>query len=164
MAARDKADDLTLREAADALGLSVGTVRAHIKAGRLVASKSQGKYGPEFKLRPAVVAAFAAERLGMELDAATLGKGAQASEPEAVADDVRDLYERLVTATEEASRYKALNAASEGFYQGELARLQQERDAADARAAAERARADEAAADLARLRARGFWGRLFGGE
>ena len=72
MPARDKAADLTLRETAAALGLSVGTVRAHVKAGRLAASQAVGKYGPEYRLCPAVVAAFAADRYGLELDAADL--------------------------------------------------------------------------------------------
>ena len=72
MPPRDKAADLTLRETAAALGLSVGTVRAHVKAGRLAASQAVGKYGPEYRLRPAVVTAFAADRYGLELDAADL--------------------------------------------------------------------------------------------
>jgi hypothetical protein len=153
----DRAADLTLRETADALRLSVGTVRAHVKAGRLAASQSVGKYGPEYRLRPAVVAAFAAERLGIELDAATLGKGSQGSAGVPMADDMRELYERLLAATEEATRYKALNAAADDHYREEVARLQYERDAA-------KTEAEEAAAELARLRARGFWSRLFGGE
>ena len=76
MSPRDKAADLTLRETAAALGLSVGTVRAHIRAGRLHATQVVAKHGPEYRLRPAVVAAFGAERLGLELDAAALGKPA----------------------------------------------------------------------------------------
>ena len=115
------------------------------------------KYGPQFELRPAVVAAFGAERLGLELDADTLGKGAQGQAGEALAEDVRELYERLLQATEEATRYKALNAAESDHYQGELARLQHERDAAQAKA-------EEAAAEIARLRGRGFFARVFGSK
>lgn len=144
---------MTLREAAAALGLSVGTVRAHVKAGRLVASQSVGRYGPEFRLRPAVVAAFAAERYGLELDADALSKPAETGAP--TSEDVRELYERLLAATEEATRYKALTAANEAHYSEEVARLHAERDAAQAKA-------DEAAAELARLKSRGFWARLFG--
>lgn len=152
MPPRTKAADLTLREAAAALGLSVGTVRAHVKAGRLAATQSVGRYGPEFRLRPAVVAAFAAERYGLELDADALGKPAETGAP---SEDVRELYERLLAATEEATRYKALTAANEEHYREEVARLHAERDAAQAKA-------DEAAAELARLKSRGFWARLFG--
>ena len=74
-----------------------------------------------------------------------------------MADDMRELYERLLAATEEATRYKALNAADADHYREEVARLQQERDAAQTKA-------EEAAAELARLQGRGFWGRLFGGK
>lgn len=152
-----KAADLTLRETAAALGLSVGTVRAHVKAGRLKATKTAGKYGDEFRLRPAVVAAFAAERYGLELDADALGKGPQGQAGAPMAEDVRELYERLLAATEEATRYKALNAADADHYGAELARLQAERDAAQAKA-------DAAAVELERLKSRGFWARVFGGN
>jgi predicted transcriptional regulator len=155
MGARDKAADLTLRETAAALGLSVGTVRAHVKAGRLAASTVAGKYGPQFVLRPAVVAAYGAEHLGLELDADALGKGSQGQEGVPMAEDVRELYERLLSVTEEATRYKALNAAADDHYRDELARLQHERDAAQAKA-------EETAAELARIQGRGFWARLFG--
>lgn len=150
MPARDKAADLTLRDTAAALGLSVGTVRAHVKAGRLVALQAVGKYGREYRLRPAVVAAFAAEHLGLELDVDTLGKGSQGQVGAPMAEDMKALYERLLRATEEATQYKALNAAETKHYQDTIARLQAERDAAQA--------------ELERLRSRGFWRRLFGGN
>jgi hypothetical protein len=134
---REKAADLTLREAAAALGLSVGTVRAHVKGGRLVATQAVGKYGAEYRLRPAVVIAFAAERYGREVDADALGK------PAGMDADMRELYERLLAASEEATRYKALNAADAEHYGAELARVQAERDA-------EKARADDLAERLAR--------------
>jgi hypothetical protein len=41
--------------------------------------------------------------------------------------------------------------------------VQHERDAAQEAAAAERAKAEELANELARVKARGFWARLFGG-
>ncbi len=174
MQPRVKAADLTLREAAAALGLSVGTVRAHVKAGRLPASQAVGRFGPEYRLRPAVVAAFGAERLGLELDADALGKRPPAA-GDPVGEDVRDLYERLLAATEEATRYKALNAASEAHYRDDVARLQHERDAAQDRAAAAEAQAaadlaalaaerDAAQADADRLRSRSWWARTFGGR
>jgi predicted transcriptional regulator len=137
MSPRDKAADLTLRETAAALGLSVGTVRAHIRAGRLHATQVVAKHGPEYRLRPAVVAAFGAERLGLELDAAALGTPAPSA---AAGEDVRELYERLLLATEEATRYRALSAAGEAHHADEVARLQAERDEARAELAAERAR------------------------
>jgi hypothetical protein len=82
---------------------------------------------------------------------------------------MRELYERLLAATAEATRYKALaeysessKAEAERQYQAMIAALQHERDAAQEAAAAERAKAEELAAELARLRGRGLWGRLFG--
>lgn len=140
MPARDRADDLTLREAAAALGLSVGTVRQHVKAGHLMATKRAGKYGDEFRLRPAVVVAYAAEHLGLELDADALGKPAQGPAGGPLGEDMRALYERLLQATEEATRYKALNAADAEHYGAELARERARADAAEEKAAALAAR------------------------
>jgi len=48
------------------------------------------------------------------------------------------------------------DAAGDEHHREEVARLQAER-------AAEQAKAEEAAAELERLRSRGFWSRLFGG-
>jgi hypothetical protein len=77
---------------------------------------------------------------------------------------MRELYERLLAATAEATRYRALaeysessKAEAERQYQAMLAALQHERDAAQAKA-------DELASELARVKARGFWARLFGGK
>lgn len=137
MAARDKAADLTLRETAAALGLSVGTIRGHIRGGRLAATQVVAKHGPEYRLKPAVVAAFGAERLGLELDADALGKPAP---PVTAGEDVRELYERLLRATEEAARYKALGAANEEHYGAELARERAARIAAEEKLAVELAR------------------------
>ena len=137
MPPRDKAADLTLRETAAALGLSVGTVRAHVKAGRLAASTVTRKYGPQFVLRPAVVAAFGAERYGLELDAAALSKGPAGV---GMGEDTRELYERLLRATEEATRYKALGAANDEHYGEEIARERAARIAAETQLAAELAR------------------------
>lgn len=177
MPARDASADLSLREAAKVLGLSMGTVRAYVKAGRLQAATVAGKYGPEYRLRPAVVAAYAAEHLGLSLDAATLTRGTKGPTGEALGEDVRELYERLLTATADATRYKALaeqtestKAEAERHYQAMIAELQHERDSAAGQAEAARAEAEaaqaeaaERAAELERLRARGFWARLFGG-
>lgn len=159
---RNAADDLTLREAAEALGLSVGTVRGHVKAGRLRAATVTGKFGPEYRLRPAVVARFAADRYGLRLDPATM-KGQQGPQAAPVADDMRELYERLLAATADVARFKALaeqaestQAEAASHYQAQIAELRHERDAAQAQA-------DEAAAELARVRGRSWWARVFGG-
>ena len=61
-------ESLSIRDAANATGLSMGTIRSHVKAGHLKATKTPGKYGDEYRIRPAVLAAFAAERLHMEID------------------------------------------------------------------------------------------------
>lgn len=116
-----------------------------------------------------MLAAFAAERLGRELDVKTLRRPRQGPGGQALSDDARELYERLLTVTEEATRYKALAAASEEAraaaereHAATVAELRQERDAAQEKAEAARAEAAAKAAELERLRSRGFWARLFG--
>jgi hypothetical protein len=180
MGATDRGEGLTLREAAAAVGLSMGTLRGHIREGRLAAEQVTGKYGPEYRIRPAVLAAFAAERLGKTLDAATLRRPRTGVDGAPMAADARELYERLLSATEEATRYKALAAASDEARElaatdyaaavAELAATRQRAEAAladaaaaQAQAEAERERAERTEAELERLRARGFWARLFGG-
>lgn len=153
MPAQPRATDLTLRQAAAALGVTVGTVRQHVKAGRLGASTVVGKYGPEFRIRPAILAAFGRDRYGLELDAEELARPPQGELGQPLAEQTRELYERLLQATEEATRYRALNAAESDHFREEVARLQAERDAA-------KAQAEEAAAELERIRARGFFRRL----
>jgi hypothetical protein len=177
MPARDASADLSLRDAAKALGLSAGTVRAYVKAGKLQAATVTGKFGPEYRLRPAVVADYGRRYLGLDLDADALARGTKGQAGAAVDEDVRQLYERLLTATAEATRYKALaeltestKAEAERHYQAMIAELQHERDAAQEKAdaaeeaaAGERAKAEEVAAELARVKSRGFLARVFGG-
>ena len=152
-----------LTEAARALGVSKQTIRNHLQAGHLKGTKRAGTYGTEWRFRPAVLAAFAAEHYGRELAppapvlAPTLGPKPLAT----LSADVRELYERLVAATAEASRYKALCEVTEStkaedaaHFAAGVARLTQEAEAAKAEAA-------EAAAELERLRSRGPLARLF---
>lgn len=169
MPARNASADLTLREAAKVLGLSMSTVRAYVKSGKLQAATVAGKWGPEYRLRPTVVAAYGAEHLGLELDADALTRVAKGQAGEALAEDVRELYERLLTVTADATRYKALaeqtestKAEAERQYQAMIAELQHERDAAREEAETAQAKAAEAEAELVRLKSRGFWARLFG--
>lgn len=169
MPARNASADLTLREAAKVLGLSMSTVRAYVKSGKLQAATVAGKWGPEYRLRPTVVAAYAAEHLGLELDADALTRAAKGQAGEALAEDVRELYERLLTVTADATRYKALaeqtestKAEAERQYQAMIAELQHERDAAREEAETAQAKAEAAEAELVRLKSRGFWARLFG--
>lgn len=49
---------LTLPEAAAAVGLSVKTLRRHISRGRLRAERVRGKYGEEYRIKPAALAAL----------------------------------------------------------------------------------------------------------
>jgi hypothetical protein len=166
-----------LRDAAKVLGLSIATVRAYVKAGKLQAATRVGKYGPEYRIRPAVVAAYGREHMGLDLDADRIARPmGKAGEP--VDADVRDLYERLLAATADATRYKALaeytestKAEAERHYQALLAEVQAERDAVQAERDAAQAKADEADAkageltvEITRLQARGFWARVFGGK
>jgi hypothetical protein len=154
---------LTLRGVAAALGLSVGVVRGHVRADRLAASQIQGKRGSEYRVCPAVVTAFAAER--PQLEPAARGNGSQelagASEPSepstpSTPDDVRELQERLQEVTDEVARCKALGAAAAEHYRDELTRLQNERDAA-------LVQANAVTAELEHLGRRGLLSRLLGG-
>lgn len=178
VAGQRRQEDFTLREAAAAVSLSVGTLRAHIRAGRLAAPQVVGKWGPEYRIPPAVLVDFARERLGMTLEPATLRRARQGIVGEPMAADVRELYERLLSVSEEATRYRALAEVSEStraadaeHFAAEVARLQHERDearenasAAEEAAAAERAKAAEVAAELERVKSRGFLARVFGGN
>ncbi len=49
---------LTLPQAAAAVGLSVSTLRRHIRRGRLRARQIRGKYGPEYRITPTALAAL----------------------------------------------------------------------------------------------------------
>lgn len=49
---------LRLPEAAAAVGLSVSTLRRHIRSGRLRAERVRGKYGPEYRITYAALAAL----------------------------------------------------------------------------------------------------------
>ena len=158
--------------AARLLGVSPQAVRTHLRAGSLKASKRQGTFGETWYFRPAVLRAFAVEHYGRETPEEGLAPSTPAPTPQPLqGEDVRELYERIVALTEEATRYKTIaetsestKAAAERDYQAMLAELAQERDAAQVKADEAQTKAEEAAAELARLRARGFWGRLFGGK
>jgi hypothetical protein len=173
-----------LRGVAAALGLSVSAVRGHVRADRLAALQVQGKRGPEYRVCPAVVTAFAAERPQLELatqgngsaqgngpaqgdgsaqgygstqgDGSAPGDGSQARAGAPARDDVGDLRERLQAATDEVARCKAVGAAAAEHYRDELTRLKDERDAA-------LFRANALTAELEHLRGRGLIGRLFRG-
>lgn len=157
---------LSLAAAAKASGISQVTLRKHLKAGRLPATKAgSGPHGATWAIDPAELAAFVGARYGTPIDL----KGLPADTPQALPRDrvntetATDLRRRLDETLEELGRYKALAAAAqdtnervEAGLKERLAELQHERDAAQAKA-------EEAAAELARLRSRGFWARLFGG-
>ena len=157
---------LTLRGVAAALGLSVGAVRGHVRADRLAALQVQGKRGPEYRVCPAVVSTFAAERSALtgaarhdELQAMPGGDAHGAAQSLAGAptsEELRELHERLKEVTDEVARCRALGAAAADHYRDELTRLQDERDAA-------LLRANALTAELEHLRSRGLLSRFFKG-
>jgi hypothetical protein len=55
---RTPPDLLTLHDAAAAIGLSVATLRRHIRSGRLRAERIRGKYGPEYRIAPRALTAL----------------------------------------------------------------------------------------------------------
>jgi excisionase family DNA binding protein len=107
---------LRLSEAAALLELSPSTLRRYVKAGKLKASQSPGKYGSEYRIRPAILQAFALETLNLnfsleDLEGVKALSHTQATPPPPVA--YTELYERLIDLTAEATRYKALSEVSE---------------------------------------------------
>ena len=69
---------------------------------------------------------------------------------------IRAFNAGAVTSSTPSPTTSLADAAGDEHHREEVARLQAERDAAQAKA-------DEAAAELERLRGRGFFARLFGG-
>jgi hypothetical protein len=107
---------LRLSEAATLLELSPSTLRRYVKSGKLKASQAHGKYGAEYRIRPAVLKAFALETLHLDLRDEEL-EGVEAlshsrATPPPLA-GYTELYERLIELTAEASRLKALSEVSE---------------------------------------------------
>jgi excisionase family DNA binding protein len=161
---REPFKTISLAEAAALCRLSPSTLRRYVKAGKLKASRVRGRYGEEYRIRPAVLKVFALEVLGLTLAAEDMEglEGVDYTHPEQPYPGLVELYERLLEATAEATRYKALCEVSEGThreaeedYKAQLAALMAERAAL----------ADEKAALQERLEAlehRGFWARLFG--
>lgn len=205
---------VTLAAAAKLSGVSEVTLRKHLQAGRLPATKQgTGRYGASWAIDPAELAAFIGGRYGRAIDLAALPPQDSPEPPQdlprlspiaqakaesalrerlAAAEAARDeacariagaeagaaeLRERMEATLEDLGKYRALVEAAEhadkrveGILGERIAELQHERDtaqekaaAAEEAAAAERAKAEEAAAELARVKSRGFFARLFGG-
>jgi hypothetical protein len=137
-------DSITLSEAAALLERNPTTLRRYVKAGKLKATRAPGKYGEEYRIKPTVLKVFALETFSIvledaDLDAAlstaegvrTLSKSSPLGAP--VSEQERDLWERLLTATEEATRYKAICETSENTYKAQIAALEAENAALRAR-------------------------------
>jgi hypothetical protein len=158
---------LSLTGAARLAGVSQPTLRKHLKAGRLEATKDPGTYGDTWAIAPDVLAAFVAAQYGRAVDLSDLPPQAPElrtpQDPETHESDA-ELRRRLDETLVELGKYKALCEASdaadkrvEAIMGARIAELQQDLGAAQTKA-------DEAAAELARLRRRGFFARVFGGN
>ena len=149
---------LSLAAASAACGVSQVTLRKHLVAGRLPGVKIDGgRHGATWRIDPAELAAFVGERYGRPIDLAGLPAAAPQSSPRKQADteSMAELRGRLEATLMELGKYRALTEASEAadtrvenILNARIAELQHERD--------------EAAGELARLKSRGFWRRLFG--
>ncbi len=158
---------LSLAAASTVSGVSVPTLRKHLNTGALPGSKVEGgPHGVAWAIDPAALAAFVGERYGRPIDLAGLPSAPPASVPrkQAETESAAELRVRLEETLLELGRYRALAEASadadtrvEQILSTRIAELQAERDAAQAKA-------DEAAAALERVRARGFFARVFGGS
>jgi excisionase family DNA binding protein len=164
MASNGDGRRLSLREAADAMSVTPGTIRSYIRSGKLKAVQVPSKFGPSYEIRASVLKAYAATR-GLEIDV----ERAVETAPEAsagvtpVAAEVAELQHRLDLALAEVTTYKALtekageaSAHVEELLKERIAELHEERDRAQEKV-------DELAAEVTRLKSRGFWARVFGG-
>jgi hypothetical protein len=151
-------ESLSLGAAAKVAGISQPTLRKHLKAGRLEATKDAGTFGNTWRIAPDVLAAFVAAQYGREIDLSDLAPKPQKERPpqdSATTESAVELHQRLEATLLELGKYKALVESAEAadkrveaIMGARIAELQQERDAAR----------DE----LEQLQARGWWGRLFG--
>lgn len=171
MVSNGDGDRLSLREAADAMNVTPGTIRSYIRTGKLKAVQVPSKYGPAYEIRSSVLKAFAATK-GIEIDVAKAPEtppGQAMGTP--VPAEVAELQHRLDMALAEVNTYKQLtekageaSAHVESLLNDRIAELRTERDTAVAKAEAAAQEATEAAAELAKLRSRGWWARTFGGR
>jgi hypothetical protein len=170
--------------AAHLLGITPQAVRNNLRAGTLKGTKLAGKWGPAWHFRPGVLQAFAADRYGraVDVDALQAVTPATGGNPRHKEDGtLGELYERILTLTNELADVKAIGARAEGkrdadvkHLQDALAEAKAERDAETARAAEAEAKAEalageleraQKAADAERDRPRpGFFARVFGGN
>lgn len=158
---------LSLAVASAVSGVSVPTLRKHLNAGALPGAKVEGgPHGVAWAIDPAALAAFVGERYGRPIDLAGLPATPPASAPrkQAETESAAELRARLEATLVELGRYRALAESSdaadarvENILSARIAELTAERDTAQAKA-------EEAAAELERVRARGFFARLFGGS
>src|SRR5674476_911203 len=116
----DMAETLhTLAEVAALLELAPSTLRRYVKAGKLKATRAPGKYGEEYRIKPTVLKVFALETFSIVLEDADLEEALAIAEgvqtlpkssaiPSPMPETERELWERLLAASNEAERYKAL--------------------------------------------------------
>jgi hypothetical protein len=131
---------LSLAAAAKVCGVSTVTLRKHLKAGRLAATKTEtGAHGVTWAIDPATLAAFVGARYGTPIDLA----GLPVDTPQALPRDrvntesAAELRRRLDETLIDLGRYRALaasaedtNARVEAGLKERIAELTAERDAA----------------------------------
>ena len=181
----------TLTAAAQAAGVSMVTLRKHMRRGTLEATPARTRHGEGWAIPADALAVFVAEHYGRALAPVPVAPSDPSASPVAHPstaehrETAAQLRRRLDATLEELGRYRALaeagadtNARVEAGLRDALAELRHERDAERDRAAQAEAQAAQVAADLAalaaerdaaqaeaeRLRSRGWFARTFGGR
>ena len=139
---REPFKTISLAEAAALCRLSPSTLRRYVKAGKLKASRVRGRYGEEYRIRPAVLKVFALEVLGLTLAAEDMEglEGVDYTHPEQPYPGLVELYERLLrprraTVTRPVRSLRGYHREAEEDYKTQLAALMAEQALADEKAA-----------------------------
>ena len=152
---------LNMRQASKLAKISEVTLRKHLKTGHLKGTKVEGTYGKTWEIEYEALSEFVQAQYGRRLS--LRHQSTEAAESQG-GETLRQLRTQLDATLVELGRYRQIAASTETtaaeverILKERIAEVQAERDAA-------KAQSEEVAAELLRLKSRGFWGRVFGGK